>query len=151
MEKQQRRKERELALWDIFSLNFNEDEQPTQEILESFIDEEALKDFKGVKAEYAGSVVEAFKENRDEIDDLIRKYLRGTWTLEEMHRTEKAILELAVTEMKFVGVPVPKEIAINEAVELSKVYGMENSTGYINAILNNIAKNDLENAECNGA
>ena len=56
-----------------------------------------------------------------------------------MGRVELAILRLAVYEMRFDD-DIPPRVAIDEAVELAKKYGQENSGGFVNAILAKILK-----------
>ncbi len=134
----ERRKERELALYGIFRLNFSDSEEPTKEIIENFTDDELLKPLKTTNGTYADKVIKTYQENAEEIDSLISKYLSKGWTLDSIANTEKAIMQVAITEMLFMDEPVPVEIAINEAVELSKKYGQEKSRRYINGLLSNL-------------
>ena len=79
--------------------------------------------------------------NRDTIDGYIRKYLKEDWALDRLPNAEKAILRLSIAEMLYME--TPKEIAMNEAIELAKKYGDEDSTKYINGILNNFANENI--------
>lgn len=135
----QRRKERELALWGIFRLDYGDSEGPISEILEHLPDEETVKDLNTTSGSYANEVVEAYTNNAEEVDELISNYLKEGWTFNKLAKAEKAILRLGITEMLMTEDPVPKEIAINEAVELAKKYGEDGATGYINGILNKVA------------
>ena len=58
-----------------------------------------------------------------------------------MSKATIAILRLSVYEMIYAKLPAP--ISINEAVELAKQYGEDGAAGYINGVLNNIAKSGL--------
>ena len=69
----------------------------------------------------------------DEIDGMINKEAKG-WTTERMGKVDLTILRLAVYEIKFDD-DVPTGVAINEAVELAKRYGSENSPAFINGVL----------------
>lgn len=60
------------------------------------------------------------------------------WNLGRMPKADLAILRIAVTEILFTD--IPKAIAANEAVELAKAYGTEDSSKFINGILKNIEK-----------
>lgn len=143
MKKEQRRKERELALYGLFRYDFHNENEPTVDIIENFTDEELIEELKKTTGDYADKIVKSFEENQDKIDDVINKYMSKNWTLNKIAKTEKAILRLAVTEMLFLDNPVPKEIAINEAIELSKAYGSEDSRKYINGLLSNLANNEI--------
>lgn len=72
------------------------------------------------------------------LDRLIDENTEG-WNTARMGRVELAILRLAVYEMRFDD-DIPPRVAIDEAVELAKKYGQENSGGFVNAILAKILK-----------
>ncbi len=137
-----RHKERELALWGIFQEDFNLDgkNEKIDCFIEDYPEEEMNSEIAEEAGGYASQVIETFKENRTEIDKMISKYLKKNWDLSRLPKAEKAILRLAAAEMFFVPEEVPKEIAINEAVELTKKYGEEDGSRYVNGILNNMAK-----------
>lgn len=138
--KVERRKERELAFWGIFNTDFGDDGVSATKVLKEFIDEDALKELKTISGDYAESVVNSYLKNAEKVDQLIRDYLKEGWTIEKIAKTDKAILRTAITEMLMTEDPVPKEIAINEAIELSKRYSDEKSSSYINGVLNEVAK-----------
>ena len=73
----------------------------------------------------------------DKIDELIASASKG-WKLSRLARVTLSLLRLGVYEMCFAGIPY--HIAINEAVELAKVYGEDKSPGFINGVLNKIAE-----------
>ena len=72
-------------------------------------------------------------EKLDEIDNMINTRAKG-WTTQRMGKVEVAILRVAVYEMIFDD-DVPVGVAINEAVELAKKFGQEESSGFVNGIL----------------
>ncbi len=90
--------------------------------------------------EYFDFLVDGVIENREVLDDIIAKYLRG-WTLDRQSLLDLAILRVAVLELLF-DTRVPVEIAISEAVILANRYGDDNSRPFINAVLGNIEKNE---------
>ncbi|MGI6109378.1 MAG: transcription antitermination factor NusB [Bacilli bacterium] len=140
--KPNRRKERELALWGIFQEDFNLDGKNEQidGFIEDFPAEEMQEELRDVDGSYAKEVIAAFNTNRQEIDSRISHYLKKDWDLSRLPKAEKSVMRLAVTELYFVSHPVPKEIAINEAVELTKKYGEEDGRRYVNGILNRMVK-----------
>lgn len=82
----------------------------------------------------------------NELDDKIAEKSKG-WKIERLATADLAILRLAVFEM-FYDAEVPDPVAINEAVELAKKYGQDNSSKFINGILSTIEKEiSLEKAE----
>ena len=74
----------------------------------------------------------------EEIDMLIEQSSKG-WKINRIGNAELNIIRIAIYEMKWDD-SVPVKVAINEAVELAKLYGIEHSPGFINGILANIAK-----------
>ncbi|HXQ97958.1 MAG TPA: transcription antitermination factor NusB [Candidatus Limnocylindrales bacterium] len=98
--------------------------------------------WRGVKAaastrEFATQLLEGAVARAGEIDKLVERHARG-WTLERMAAMDRAILRLAVGELRSTGTP-PK-VVINEAVELAKKFSSEDSAAFINGILDAILK-----------
>lgn len=90
--------------------------------------------------DYCKSLHTALCENRESIDEKIAKYSVG-WTIERMPKTDIATLRLAVCEMYYED-DVPPAVAINEAVELAKKYGTDQSPKFVNAILGSISREE---------
>lgn len=76
-------------------------------------------------------------ENLSSIDKMINKYSED-WTVNRMASTDRNILRLAVYEI-FNCPDIPVSVTINEAVEIAKKYGDENSYKFINGLLGAIA------------
>ena len=83
--------------------------------------------------DYATELVEGTCARMDEIDRLIVSCSEN-WTLERMARVDRNILRLAVYELTY-GRNIPPKVALNEAIDLGKDYGSENSGSFINGIL----------------
>ena len=75
-------------------------------------------------------------EKRGELDALIESCLRG-WKLTRLSKTTLAVLRVGAYEIVFGGVEPP--VAINEAVELAKIYDNEKAPKFVNGVLNSIA------------
>lgn len=73
-----------------------------------------------------------------QIDQLIAKYSEG-WKINRIGKVELAVLRLGIYEMKY-DEDVPERLAINEAVELAKMYAGDDSYKFINAILGKISR-----------
>ena len=69
----------------------------------------------------------------EEIDRLINEKTSG-WTTDRMGKVELTVLRLSVFEIMYDD-NVPSAVAINEAVELSKKYGQEESSSFVNGVL----------------
>ncbi len=117
---------RELAFKTIYSKFFNAEE--SEEIENA--------DDKGL--EFVSKILKSFAENYCEINEIISKNLKG-YTIERLYKIDLAIITLAVIEIKFIK-ETPKEIVINEAVELAKKYSTEKSPKFINGVLADIVK-----------
>ena len=126
-----RRELREQIFKFIFRVEFNaRDEMPEQERY-FFEDDELRADEKD--AEYISQKGNSILERLDEIDALINKQAKG-WTTGRMGKVDLTILRLAVYEILF-DEDVPTGVAINEAVELAKRFGQEESSGFVNGVL----------------
>ena len=93
---------------------------------------------------YCSEMFSVMCNKKDEIDRLITENMRG-WTLSRMPKTDLAVLRVAVCEMAYMK-RIPATVSINEAVELSKRYGTEESHSYVNGILAGVYK-ELEKQE----
>ncbi len=126
-----RRELREQIFKFIFRVEFNDrDEMPEQERF-FFEDDELAADEKD--AAYISKKGNRIIEKLDEIDAMINKQAKG-WTTQRMGKVDLTILRLAVYEISF-DEDVPAGVAINEAVELAKRFGQEESSGFVNGVL----------------
>ncbi len=80
--------------------------------------------------------LEKMKEHEEEIDGKIQEYSHG-WSLDRINMEELAILRIGVYEALY-DEDVPVGVALNEAVELAKIYGSSGARSFINGILGNI-------------
>ena len=76
--------------------------------------------------------------HKEEIDAQIEA-TSNKWKISRFSAVARAIIRTAVAEMMFTDVPA--KVAINEAVEISKVYDEQKATSFINGILNTVARN----------
>lgn len=117
---------RELAFKTIYSKFFNSDEDAEIEIN----DKDSM--------EFVTKILKTFAQNYEDINNLISSHLKG-YTLSRIYKIDLAIIMLAVIELKFIG-ETPKQVVINEAVELAKKYSTEKSPRFINGVLADIVK-----------
>lgn len=126
-ERLEKRQQRESIIQGLYAMDLTK--QTYKDVLNAIkLDEWIVDCLKGIEA------------NMEDIDDIISSHLVN-WTLKRLSYVDRAILRLAVYEMKYLN--LPKTIVINEAVELSKdfseIEGM-NTHAFNNKVLDNIAK-----------
>ena len=93
---------------------------------------------------FADELVRGVQSERAQIDTLIQQ-TSTNWKLERMARVDRNILRLAVYEI-LRRADVPVRVTLNEAVELGKKFGSEESSAFVNGVLDRIAHLDLPNA-----
>ena len=94
--------------------------------------------------EYSYRLIKSTINKSEEIDELIIKKLKN-WDLKRIALIDKLILRLALTEMLFFD-EIPHKVSIVEGVEIAKIYGNNESSKFINGVLDSIY-NDLINNE----
>jgi len=124
----ERRKAREVALQVLYGLNFvNLDVEKALELFwGNFVAPKAAKEF-------AATLVLGTWEHREQLDRLIDD-CSDNWSLGRMSKVDISILRMAVFEFLYCE-DIPPKVTINEAVDLGKMFGSENSGSFINGIL----------------
>ena len=126
-----RRSSRELALKFLYQFELNEgdlDEQiklflernPSQEDVESFMKE----------------LVVSLIDKMEEIDEIIQKF-SDHWVLDRMTVIDRNILRMGTYELLF-SLSIPPKVVINEAIDIAKKYGNEDSPEFINGVLDKV-------------
>jgi len=127
-----RRESRETALQGLYSCDFHENwsEESLHLVFEEFSPPvESLP--------YAIKVASGVCENITKIDSLITSASEH-WSVTRMSRVDRLIIRIATFEMAF-ATDVPFSVAINEAIEVSKRFGTEDSPTFINGVLDRVA------------
>ncbi len=129
-----RRRARELAIKVLFHLEFTpgDPEEVFQLICENFGASKSIRSF-------SRELVLGVCAKREELDQLISRASEH-WRLERMSRVDRTILRLGAFEI-LVMKDIPPKVSIDEAVELGKMYGTEDSGSFINGVLDNIYNN----------
>lgn len=136
---------RELAMQFLFQFDLTKEEFE-EASLNRFFEQldlsEKFEDSKDTRKskKYAVKLIMGIIQNLPEIDAIIEKFISDDWSWERIAAIDRGILRVAAYEMLFAE-NVPPIVAINEAVELAKSYGSEESKGFINALLNSIKDN----------
>lgn len=121
----------------LFRIEFNSAEDMPEQI-KLFCDDEENGTFDDEDGKYVTAKYEKIKDSLDEIDKVINDNTTG-WDTTRIGKVDLTVIRLAVYEMCY-DEDVPAAVAMNEAVELAKTYGQDNSGAFVNAVLTNIKK-----------
>lgn len=125
-----RRQLREIIFKILFKLEFNKVDEMTEQIAFSLDD---IEDISEKDVAYITDKTNKIISLICDVDAIIESVSSG-WKLDRIGKAELAILRLAIYEMKF-DEDVPFKVAINEAVELSKIYCNEEAKSFVNGVL----------------
>ena len=124
-----RKKARDNAFNCVDELEFGMNEN-IDKILENCYEE---NNNKPDEKEYIERVVKGIKANLEEIDGIILSKLKN-WSMERIAKIDLAILRLAIYEIKYIE-DIPVKVSANEAVELAKTYGNNDSKSFVNGVI----------------
>jgi len=132
-----RSKAREVAFKYIYAMSYGktEKEDVVDSILTSY--EYEVVSLEGAYRTFFDSLSDGVRQNIEEIDNIILSKLKN-WTIDRIFKIDLSILRLAVYELKYTETPF--KVVINEAVELAKKYGNDESYTFINGVLREVAK-----------
>lgn len=133
-----RRHQRRFAFQLIYSLNFGTD-LSKDNLTRSFDNFWAEENFDLPREEsYAWTLVEGVVDHYSQLDSVIARHSQH-WKLSRIAKVELTILRLSLYEMLFCP-DIPVKVAMNEAVELAKDFGDDNSKIFVNGVLDAAAK-----------
>mgnify|MGYP006355251617 CR=1 FL=1 len=130
-----RREQREQIFKLVFQLEFN-DKAEMPEQMRLYLEQEEIQSEKDCV--YISEKFEKIQEKVTELDTLINEQATG-WKTDRMGKVDLAIIRLAVYEIKYDD-SVPTSVAINEAVELAKKFGQDESSSFVNGVLAKFSK-----------
>lgn len=84
--------------------------------------------------DFIKTIVGGVKDKSDEIDSIIQP-IAPEWPIEQIARIDRNILRMAIYELTDMAETVPPKVVINEAVELAKAFGSDNSSKFVNGVL----------------
>lgn len=96
--------------------------------------------------EFVDSLVRGVIDHMNELDDKLRP-LAPEWPIEQIARVDRTVLRLGLYELLFSADSVPPKVAINEAVELAKAFGSDNSGKFVNGVLGTAYRTLIEDAD----
>ena len=133
-----RRHQRRFAFQVIYSFGFDRDVSKDT-LIRSFDNFWAEEEFDMERQDsYAWTLVEGVFDNYDRIDEIITQHSQH-WKLNRIAKVELTILRLSLFEMLFCP-DIPLKVAMNEAIELAKNFGDDNSKTFVNGVLDAAAK-----------
>jgi transcription antitermination protein NusB len=89
--------------------------------------------------DFVNRLVKGIKAQQDHLDTVLQP-LAPDWPLDQIARMDRIILRIGAYELLFEQKAVPAKVAINEAVELAKGFGGENSSKFINGVLGTLLR-----------
>jgi len=98
----------------------------------------------GVPAEEADApraLVRGVLQTREELDHVIQEHATS-WPIEQLSAVERNILRIAIFELRHQREHVPVGVAINEAVELAKMFGGDAASRFVNGVLGQVVRDD---------
>ncbi len=125
-----RREVREHIFKLLFRMEFHDAEEMTEQL--RFLEEEN-QNVAGKDKEYIEKKSDAILARLQEIDEAVNHVATG-WKTTRMGKVDLCIIRLAVYEMRYEE-EIPVKVAINEAVELAKKYGTDDSPSFVNGVL----------------
>ncbi len=131
-----RRQARILAFKVLYEVDLTR--HPPREVLERLTLAEPVEP---EVAEYARDLVGGVLRHRRELDETIQEYA-PSWPLRQMAAVDRTILRLGLYECRHKHGMVPLKVAINEAIELAKLYGGESSPRFVNGVLGRLVTPD---------
>ena len=151
-----RRLAREMALQSLFQIDIYEgvrqtlslesvgeidySDFTTEAALAAAFEEHEEEGTKALKAQdYAESLVRGVLENKEAIDAKLSEFAVD-WKLERMSAADRNILRIAAYELLYAKTKQEPGVAINEAVEIAKAYGTDDSPRFINGVLGKLVK-----------
>ncbi len=127
-----RRKARAVALQVLYEIDSVE--HKTEAVLDHLLAEAGLSEENNA---FVRELVNGVLRNRKKIDDNLRKFAPA-WPIEQIAVIDRNILRLAILEILFDN-RMPVKVSINEAVELAKNFGGDNSAKFVNGVLGSIS------------
>lgn len=135
-----RRKARTCALQTLYEVDCTT--HPVETVLEERLEEMALA---AELNDFARQLVTGVLAHTTTLDQLIHRYA-PEWPLDQMAIIDRNILRIALWEFA-IDRQTPMKVAINEAVELAKLYGSDSASRFINGVLGALAAHDAEIAQ----
>ncbi len=134
-----------IALQTLYEYEFRVDSGDSQIDLEQILDDNLTRYEKSVgDRDFVKTLVFGVIEHQENLDNQLQP-IAPEWPIKQVARVDRNILRLGLYELLFLTDSVPPKVAINEAVELAKAFGSENSSKFINGVLGTAYRQIEEN------
>jgi transcription antitermination protein NusB len=130
-----RRRARAVVLQTLYELDFTDHQ--AKSALEARLSERPLPEAAVV---FARSLLMGVQTYRTYLDSVVTE-LAPEWPIEQIAAVDRNVLRIAVYELLF-ELEIPPKVAINEAVELAKMFGSESSPRFVNGVLGSLVSRD---------
>ncbi|ADQ46532.1 NusB antitermination factor [Caldicellulosiruptor kronotskyensis 2002] len=129
----------------LYAYRFEDDTQDIIEFYKRFRELNQDEDFKDIDEKYLEKLLKGVIQNQQRIDNLIEKYSKD-WPLSRLPMVELELMRIAVYELLFEE-EVPVSVAIDEAVDMASIFGIEKAPSFVNGILGRIAANEVKRGQ----
>jgi transcription antitermination protein NusB len=123
-----RRTAREKALQALFQIDMSQTE--TNNAIEHVLEDQPHD-------EYLTQLVTGVVVQKQEIDEMIKRNLER-WTIERLATVDRNLLRMAVYELLYCKETIPQNVVLDEAIEIAKLYGDDQSSRFVNGVLSKI-------------
>tara|TARA_Y100001970_G_C13778222_1_gene624015 strand:+ start:166 stop:615 length:450 start_codon:yes stop_codon:yes gene_type:complete len=139
MDKQKKRISRCICLQSLYAKEMSNISE--EKILNHFYEKnnEIYEDVSKSQIEYAENLLKICISNKGHIDKIINKKLKN-WDMSRLALVDKLILRMSISEMLFID-DVPPKVSIAEGVEIAKEFSTNNSSRFVNGILDVVYNN----------
>lgn len=104
--------------------------------------EDVIKEVIEIDNEFVKDIVYGVITKKEELNEIANKYLKN-WTIDRLGNTDQAILRIGIYELLYTD--TPSIVAINEAIELAKLYSDDDVRKMINSVLDRVYHNKVDN------
>ena len=104
--------------------------------------EDVIKEVIEIDNEFVKDIVYGVITKKEELNEIANKYLKN-WTIDRLGNTDQAILRIGIYELLYTN--TPSIVAINEAIELAKLYSDDDVRKMINSVLDRVYHNKVDN------
>jgi N utilization substance protein B len=132
-----RRRSREIAMQALYmfeSISYSVEDICTFNWVDDTVSQDALS--------FSRKIITGTLDNIEIVDDIIKKYTKN-WKFDRIEKIDKTILRMSIYSLLNLK-DIPPAVTINEAIELGKEFGGENSGTFINGILDSVRKYELK-------
>jgi len=135
LNREEKRTTRYICLQLLFASEIS-NEYKKDDLLDNFFQkssEPLVENIKKSQIDYIQKLYETTISNKDEVDKIIEKKLNN-WEMKRIAAIDKVILRMSISEMLYID-EVPPKVSITEGVEIAKVFSTDDSSSFVNGIL----------------